>query len=56
MRYYVLSNYEVLWAMKERFDIKDNVYDLQLFRETRIVRSDASRDKTWTVPDDWDLT
>lgn len=50
-----MSNSEVLHAMKERYDIKYHIADLQLLRNIRIVRTDCS-DQTWPVPDDWDLT
>lgn len=55
MSLYKMSNSEVLWAIKDLYDIKDMVADLQLIRAERLVRSDASP-QTRAVPDDWDLT
>lgn len=55
MKPYAMSNSEVLWEMLRRFNIKDNIADLQLDRKERLVRSYAS-DNTWKVPDTWDLS
>lgn len=55
MKYYVMTNADVIWKMAELYEIKGDLFWMKLDRSKRTM-TNTQTGASWNIPEDWDLT